>query len=85
MWLLIILLGVLSLIVLALYPSRHSENSLASQGDTIHFASANGFWNQDYKVSECVEQGDSNQKLQFYTVLCEDIQAHYFQGHFQST
>jgi len=84
MWLLIVLVGVSSLIVLALYPSSHSENSLAFQGDTIHLASANAFWYRDYCTAEHVEQSDGNRKLQFYTVPCEDIQTHYFQGHFQS-
>ena len=83
-WLLIVLLGVSSLIVLAAYPSSHSEHSLAFQGDTIHLASANGFWYRDYKVVEHVEQSDGNRKLQFYTLPCGDIQTHSFQGHFQS-
>ena len=78
------LVGVSFLIVLALYPSSHSENSLAFQGDTLHLASANAFWYHDYKVAEHVEQSDGNRKLQFYTVPCGDIQTHSFQGHFQS-
>ena len=84
MWFLIVLVGVSSLIVLALYPSSHSENRLAFQGDTIHLALANAFWYRDYCTAEHVEQSDGNRKLQFYTVPCEDIQTHYFQGHFQS-
>ena len=83
-WSLIVLLGVLSFIVLAVYPSSHSENSLAFQGDTLYLASANGFWYSEYNIAEFVQYGDSNRKLQFITVPCQDLQTHNFQGHFQS-
>ena len=81
---LVVLLGWLSFVVLAVYPSSHSENSLAFQGDTLYLASANGFWYSEYNIAEFVQYGDSNRKLQFITVPCQDLQTHNFQGHFQS-
>jgi len=83
-WPPVVLVGLISFIVLAVYPSSHGENSLAFQGDTLYLASASGFWYSEYNVAESVQRGDSNRKLQFITVPCEDIQTHKFQGHFQS-
>ena len=83
-WLLIILLGVISLLIVAFYPPSYSKNSLAFQGDTLYLASASEFWYTGFSVAEIVQHGDYNHKLQFYTVPCESIQMHFFRGHFKS-
>ena len=66
------------------FPPSYSNNSLTFQGDTLYLTSASGFWYSGYSVEEIVHHGDYNRKLQFYTVPCESIQIHFFQGHFKS-
>lgn len=80
-WLLIILPGVSYLIVLALYPSRHCENSSASQGDSINWQTDSGIatttlqnmWNK------VMAMASSSSTLYHVTIF----KPHYFQGLFR--
>ena len=82
-WIIIVSAIPVTVIVIIRHRS-HDVTYLGYGGHTIELMKVNGFWYDDLTVSEVVEEGDSEHKIQLYLPPCSDIKVHEKSGHYIS-
>ena len=63
-------------IVLTIKHQTHDESYLGYAGDMIEMLRVNGFWYEYLKVSQEVEGGDHEHRVQLYLPPCSNIEIH---------